>query len=74
MGPLTAIRGDGDGYSYSQMINGKPADSHYMTNFFAPGTKRNLESLETRTQVGGMQMLTAQLQGGKRHGHGKMLL
>ena len=54
MGPLTAIRGDGVGYSYSQMINGKAADSHYFTQFFAPGTKRNLESLETRTQVGGM--------------------
>ncbi len=29
MGPFTAIAGDGHGYSYSQMINGRPADSHY---------------------------------------------
>ena len=56
------------------MINGKPADSHYFTQFFRPGMTRNLESLETLTQVGGMQMYSTQLQGGKSHGHGKMSL
>ena len=33
-GPFTAIAGDSWGYSYSQMINGRPADSHYYTEFF----------------------------------------
>ncbi len=33
------------------MINGKPADSNYYTLFFGHGDKRNLESLETLTQV-----------------------
>ena len=51
MGPFTAISGTGIGYSFSQMINGRPADSHYYTQFFSPGLTRNLESLETLTQV-----------------------
>ncbi len=51
MGPFTAIAGDGKGYSYSKMIYGRPADSHYYTQFFAPGVTLNLESLETLTQV-----------------------
>ena len=51
MGPFTAIDSNGNGYSYSKMINGRPADSHYYTQFFAPGITRNLESLETLTQV-----------------------
>jgi hypothetical protein len=36
------------------MIDGKPADSHYYTQFFPPGAKRNLESKETLTEVEGM--------------------
>ncbi len=51
MGPFTAISGESYGFSYSKMINGRPADSHYYTHFFAPGDTRNLESLETLTQV-----------------------
>ena len=51
MGPFTAIDGRGIGLSFSQMINGRPADSHYFTQFFGPGVTRNLESLETLTQV-----------------------
>ncbi len=56
------------------MINGRPADSHYCTEFFPPGIKRYLESLETLTQVEGMYFYSTQIQGGLRHGHGKMLL
>ena len=56
------------------MINGRPADSHYYTSFFEPGNKRYLESLETLTQVEGMQWCSTQLQGGLWHGHGKILL
>ena len=74
MGPFTAILGDGHVLSCSLMINGRPADSHYFTEFFVPGAKRNLESKETFTQVGGMQWCSAQLQGGRWHGHGKVSL
>jgi hypothetical protein len=56
------------------MINGRPGDSHYYTQFFKPGDKRNLESLEKLTQVGGMQRCSTQLQEGLWHGHGKMSL
>jgi hypothetical protein len=51
MGPFTAIAGNGNGNSFSKMINGRPADSHYYTQFFGPGVTRNIESLETLTQV-----------------------
>ena len=56
------------------MINGKPADFHYYTQFFAPGKTRNLESLETLSQVGGMQVCQTQMQGGLSDGHGKVSL
>ena len=74
MGPFTAIDGDDAGLSYSLMINGRPADSHYYTQFFAPGVTRNLDSLDITTQVGGMQLCSTQMQGGLRHGHGKISL
>jgi hypothetical protein len=54
MGPFTAISGTGLGYSFSQMINGRPADSHYFTQFFGPGAKLKLESLEKLTLVENM--------------------
>ncbi len=50
MGPFTAIDGNGLGFCFSKMIDGRPADSHYYTQFFGPGVI-NLESLETLTQV-----------------------
>ncbi len=56
------------------MINGRPADTNYYTQFAPPTYTRNIESLETLTQVGGMQLGSAQVQGGKWHGHGKILL
>ncbi len=37
MGPFTVIDGDGNGLSFSKMIDGRPADSHYYTEFFGPG-------------------------------------
>jgi hypothetical protein len=33
MGPFTANDGYNNGYSYSLMIDGKPANSHYFTYF-----------------------------------------
>ena len=54
MGPFSAICGDNYQRSYTLMINGRLADSHYSTTFFGPGTTRNLESLKTLTEVGGM--------------------
>ncbi len=74
MGPFTAISYDGDGVSYSQMINGRPADSLYFTRFFGPGSTRNLESLETLTDVEGMSGVSAQIKDGLYDGHGKIFL
>ncbi len=61
MGPFTAIDGDGDGFSFSKMINGRAADSHYHTQFFAPGFTRYLDSKEENSQVGGMMSLSSQM-------------
>jgi hypothetical protein len=56
------------------MIDGKAADSHYFTLFYAPGFRRNLESLEKLTQVEGMKYCSSKLEKGLSHGHGKILL
>ena len=74
MGPFTAIDGDGDGYFYSKMINGRAADSHYHTQFFAHGFTRYLDSKEENSQVGGMMSLSSQMQSGLLDGHGKIYL
>lgn len=55
MGPFTAVNGEGAGFSFSQMINGRPADSHYYTLFFPPNATRHDKSLETVSDVEGMQ-------------------
>jgi hypothetical protein len=56
------------------MINGRPADSYYFTQFCEAGILRNLESLEKLTEVEGMKFCSTQKQGGLMHGHGKMSL
>lgn len=53
-GPFTALDGVGDGRLFSFMKNGRPADSYYSTRLFGSGYKRNIETLETLTQVDGM--------------------
>jgi hypothetical protein len=54
MGPFTAILGTREVISFSLMINGRPADSHYSTWFFRLGATLYLKSKDTLTQVGGM--------------------
>lgn len=74
MGPFTAINGEGAGFSFSQMIEGRPADNHYYTLFFPPNATRNDKSLETLSNVEGMQFVSTQLVDGSFHGNGKMIL
>ncbi len=64
LGPFIAIRGDDYVISCSQMIDGRPADSQFVTLFFASGVKAHLESLEEETYVGKMQSYSVQLQRG----------
>ncbi len=56
------------------MIDGKSADSFYCTRFHPPGYTSNIDSLETKSEVGGMQWFSSQMKQGLRHGHGKMTL
>ena len=51
MGPFTCLEGDGFKRSCSLMIEGRPADSHYYTRFSKNGINRNVESLDTLTDV-----------------------
>ena len=56
------------------MIEGRPADSHYCTEFFNNGTSRNVESLKTSTDVSDYQCISSQVQKAWPHGEGKLWL
>ena len=49
--PFTYLDGVGEGYLFSKMENGRPADGSYHTKFFANGESQNVDSLETETDV-----------------------
>lgn len=74
MGPFTCMDGNGFVRSFSRMHNGRPADSHYMTQFFPRGHERNLHSLNSLVHVEGMQMLSMMMKGGKGNGPSKIFL
>jgi hypothetical protein len=56
MGPFTCMDGNGFVRSFSRMHNGRPADSHYMTQFFPRVYERNIHSLNSLVNVEGMHM------------------
>jgi hypothetical protein len=56
------------------MIEGRPADSHYCTEFFINGISRNVESLNTSTDVSNYQLISSQVQQALPHGEGKLWL
>jgi len=56
------------------MIEGRPADSHYFTEFFINGTSRNVESLKTSIDVSDYQFISSQVQQSLPHGEGKLWL
>ena len=51
--PFTCMPGDGWGYSFTQMHNGRPADGSYCTYFNENGESEHVDSLETKTDVSG---------------------
>ena len=54
MGPFTMLQNGNTPKFYSKMINGRPADSSYITLFHPPLTKLNLDSLNKLSNVEGM--------------------
>ena len=44
---FACITADGYGYSYSKMVNGRPAANSYCTAFFPKGTTRPVDSSNT---------------------------
>ena len=64
MGPFTCIDGNRRSLTISKMINGRPAEEHFKTQFFESGHKMNVESLSKMTDVGGKQFYSAVIQKG----------
>jgi len=56
------------------MIEGRPADSHYYTEFSKNGTQKNVESLKTSTDVSDYQLISSQVQQALPHSEGKQWL
>jgi hypothetical protein len=56
------------------MIEGRPADSHYFTQFSSNDSKKNVESLNTSTDVSDYQYISSQMQQALPHGEGKQWL
>jgi hypothetical protein len=52
-GPFCCRLGYGLGIVISQMINGRPADSHFTTYFFSGNTKQSTDSLNILSDVSG---------------------
>ena len=71
MGPFTCQQGSGYRRSCSLMIDGRPADSSFFTQFFNNGATRNVESLKTSTDVSGYQFRSSRVQQALSHGEGK---
>jgi hypothetical protein len=72
MGPFTCQCG-GKGYrrSYSLMIDGRPADSSFYTQFSYNRLKLIVESLKTSIDVSGYQYRSSRVQQAVPHGEGK---
>ena len=51
--PFNCLPGDNWPYSFTKMLNGRPADASYWTQFYYDGKTDTVDSLEEDTQVGG---------------------
>ena len=69
---FTYLKGDGSGYSFSKMIDGRPAEGSYATQFKSEGDTQNVDTLKKKVDVGGWQSYSAQInKQGKQNGLGK---
>jgi hypothetical protein len=50
------------------MMNGRPADFHFMTRFFGPGEKRRLDKSKELMNVQGMQYCSTIMKGMRANG------
>jgi hypothetical protein len=50
------------------MMNGRPADYHFMTGFFEPGEKRRLDKSKELMNVQGMQYFSTMMKGVRANG------
>ena len=70
--PFMCLTGYGDGFSFSNMQNGRPADASYHTQFYRDGCTQYVDSKETKTDVSGWQWYSGQVdKERRRNGLGK---
>ena len=75
MGPFTCLDGNGYTWSFSHMLNGRPADGSFLTYFNVKDRMRFVNSLEKNINMGRFQLLTSRIQNhALPHGQGKMWL
>jgi hypothetical protein len=60
-GPFTCIRGNGVGRSISKMLNGRPADESYSTDFDTDEKIQHVDSLISKTNVKGWPFGSGQI-------------
>ena len=64
---------EGEGFAFTNMQNGKPADGSYLTQFREDGKTQQVDSKETWTDVSGWQSYSGQVNREKVwHGKGKV--
>ncbi len=59
-GPFTCMTGSGDGYSWRNMQNGRPADGDFGTEFYSKGVGLYVNSLTKMSDVSGWQYYSGQ--------------
>ena len=64
--PFTCKEGP-NGFSFSNMQNGRPADESYYTLFNKDGQTQYVDSKETETDVSGWQFYSGQIEKEGRH-------
>ncbi len=51
--PFTYVNENGFGHSFSKMKNGRPADGSYSTQFYSNGHMQHVDTVKSKTDVGG---------------------
>jgi hypothetical protein len=49
------MRNDGEGYSYSNMIDGRLSHNTFYTRFYSKGSKANVDSKSKKVDASGQQ-------------------
>ena len=71
--PCTFVNGVNQGFSFSNMIDGRPQSASYCTYFLKNGETQHVDSKKAKTDVSGWQSFSGEInQEGRLNGYGKM--